>query len=314
MTPSPPVAQIGPESRPGLENRREIGQKPGLLAIYLALMKPKIVLLLLITTAGAMFVAAGDAPDAALFGWTMLAGALSAGGANAINHYLDRDIDVHMGRTSRRPLPAGWARPRAALLWGILLSVVAFLLFATQVNLLAALLSLSGGLYYIFIYTLWLKRRTHHNITIGGVAGAIPPLVGWAAITGGLDITAWGLFAIVFFWTPPHTWALTLVVTQQYARVDVPMLPVVVGEAETRRLIVLYAWAFVAVTVLLAALPLFGGIYLATALVAGAIFMRGAYRLRRQGSRPVALSLYKYSLLHLALLFAAMAADAARGA
>lgn len=309
MTTAPQAAQTGLEPRAGIENGRDIGQKPGQLAVYLALMKPKIALLLLITTAGAMFVAARGAPDAAIFWWTMLAGALSAGGANAINHFLDRDIDVHMGRTSRRPIPAGWVQPRAAVAWGLLLSALAFLLFYTQVNLLAALLSLAGGLYYIFIYTLWLKRRTHHNITIGGVAGAIPPLVGWAAITGGLDVTAWGLFAIIFFWTPPHTWALTLMVTQQYARVDVPMLPVVVGEAETRRLIVLYSWAFFAVTLLLAALPLFGYLYLAAALITGAIFMRRAYQVQQEGSKAAALRLYKYSLLHLALLFLAMVID-----
>lgn len=305
------AAQSGSQGAAVAGSRRAIGEKPGRLAIYLALMKPKIIVLLLVTTAGSMFVAARGLPDLGVLFWTMLGGTLSAGGANALNHYFDRDIDQFMYRTNRRPIPAGWVRPGVAVMWGLFLCLASFILFYVQVNPLAAVLSLAGELYYIFIYTLWLKRRTHHNITIGGAAGAIPPLVGWAAVTGGLAPTAWGLFAIVFFWTPPHTWALTLIVKRDYARVDVPMLPVVVGEQETRRLIVLYSWLFFAVTLALVPLGMFGWIYLAAALVLGAIFMRGAYRVQRQASSAAARSLYKYSLLHLALLFVAMVADAA---
>jgi len=180
---------------------------------------------------------------------------------------------------------------------------------ATQINLLAAALALTGTLYYVFIYTMLLKRRTHHNVTIGGVAGAIPALVGWAAVTGGLSLTAWLLFLIVFLWTSPHTWALTLVVKRDYARVDVPMLPVSVGEDETRRQIVVYSWIFFASTLLPTALRTMGWFYLAAALITGIIFMRGAYRVYRQGQKKDAFSLYKFSLLHLALIFAAMVID-----
>jgi len=283
--------------------------KPGVLALYAALMKPKIISLLLITTVGAMMVAAGGMPPLPLLFWTIVGGTLSAGGANALNHYFDRDIDGIMYRTSRRPVPLGWVEPRAAVIFGVLLTILAFVIFYTQVNPLSAVLSLLGGLYYIIVYTLWLKRRTHHNITIGGIAGAIPTLVGWAAVTGGLEPMAWGLFAIVFLWTPPHTWALTLVVERDYARVDVPMLPVVVGPEETRRQIIIYSWVFLASTLILFPLRLMGWIYFLVALLLGVKFMLGAYRVRQEGTRAAALSLYKYSLLYLALLFAAMVVD-----
>ncbi len=284
--------------------------KPGVFSLYMALMKPKIISLLLITTVGAMMVAAGGIPNLSLLFWTIIGGTLSAGGANALNHYFDRDIDARMYRTNRRPVPLGWVTPRSAVLFGVLLTILAFVVFATQVNLLAAVLSLIGALYYIVIYTLWLKRRTHHNITIGGVAGAIPTLVGWAAVTGGLEPTAWALFTIVFLWTPPHTWALTLVVERDYARVDVPMLPVVVGPEETRRQIIIYSWIFFASTLLLFPLQLMGWIYFGAALLLGIKFMLDAYRVKNEGTRAAALSLYKYSLLHLALLFVAMVIDA----
>ena len=283
--------------------------KPGVFALYVALMKPKIISLLLITTVGSMMVAAGGMPSLSVLFWTIVGGTLSAGGANALNHYFDRDIDGMMYRTSRRPVPLGWVEPRAAIIFGVLLSVLAFVIFYTQVNPLSAVLSLMGGVYYIVVYTLWLKRRTHHNVTIGGVAGAIPTLVGWAAVTGGLEPTAWALFAIVFLWTPPHTWALTLVVERDYTRVGVPMLPVVVGREETQRLIIIYSWVFLASTLILFPLRLMGWIYFIAALLLGAKFMANAYRLRKEGTRAAALSLYKYSLLHLALLFAAMVVD-----
>jgi protoheme IX farnesyltransferase len=293
-----------------MRTRAGITEKPGLLRIYLALMKPKIIVLLLITTASSMMVAAGGLPNLRIFFWTLVGGTLSAGGANALNHFFDRDIDYYMYRTKRRPLPSGWISPRSAVLFGLALCALAFTVFTLQVNLLAAVLSLIGALYYIIIYTLWLKRRTPHNITIGGVAGAIPPLVGWAAVTGSLAPTAWALFAIVFFWTPPHTWALTLMVKKDYARADVPMLPVVAGEEETRRQILIYSWLFVAVTLLPVLLGMFSWVYLAVALVTGAIHMADAYRIRRERTNASARSLYKYSLLHLALLFLAMVVDA----
>ncbi len=289
------------------ENQEE--SRPGAPAVYLALMKPKIISLLLITTVGAMFVASQGLPDLKLLFWTIVGGTLSAGGANALNNYFDRDIDTHMYRTKRRPIPAGWVAPGAAVLFGVALCTLSFFVFYTQVNLLAAVLSLGGALYYIFLYTLWLKRRTHHNITIGGVAGAIPPLVGWAAVTGSLDLTAWALFAIIFFWTPPHTWALTLMVKRDYARVNVPMLPVVVGEEETRRQIIIYSWVFFLVTLLIVPLGLFGWFYLLAALVTGGIFLRDAYKVKNERNKASARSLYQYSLLHLALLFLAMVVD-----
>ncbi|MBX7235417.1 MAG: heme o synthase [Caldilineales bacterium] len=284
-------------------------RRPGILSVYLALMKPKIILLLLITTIGAMFVAAGGAPDLNLLLWTIIGGALSAGGANALNHYFDRDIDGFMYRTKRRPLPAGWVQPGRVIAFGISLCALAFLVFSTQVNLLAAVLSLIGALYYIFIYTLWLKRRTPHNITIGGVAGAIPPLVGWAAVTGGLAPTAWALFGIVFLWTPPHTWALTLMVQRDYARVDVPMLPVVAGEEATYRQILIYSWGYVVFMLALTPLGIFGWFYFLAALALSLLHLRDAYRIRRQRTNAAARGLYKFSLLQLALLFIAMVID-----
>jgi protoheme IX farnesyltransferase len=284
-------------------------EKPRAWKVYIALMKPKIILLLLIVTWGAMLVAGGGRVSWLTFLWTTLGGIFASGGANAINHYLDRDIDELMYRTKRRPVPAGWVKPHSAILFGVVLNILAFALLATQVNLLSAILALAGALYYVFIYTILLKRRTHHNVTIGGVAGAIPALVGWAAVTGGLSLTAWLLFLIVFLWTPPHTWALTLVVKRDYARVDVPMLPVSVGEEEARRQIVIYAWLFFISTLLPTFLRTMGWFYLAAAVVTGILFMRGAYRVHRNGVKKDAFSLYKFSLLHLALLFAAMVVD-----
>ena len=285
-------------------------EKPQTVKVYIALMKPKIILLLLIVTWGAMLVAGRGKVGWWTFLWTTLGGIFASGGANAINHYLDRDIDELMYRTKRRPVPAGWVVPATkAVIFGVSLNVLAFVIFATQINLLSAILALAGTLYYVFIYTMLLKRRTHHNVTIGGVAGAIPALVGWAAVSGGLSLTAWLLFLIVFLWTPPHTWALTLVVKRDYARVDVPMLPVAVGEDEARRQIVIYAWLFFISTLLPTLLRTMGWLYLAVALITGIFFMRGAYRVRNGGQKKDAFSLYKFSLLHLALLFAAMVLD-----
>ena len=297
------------ETKKGSHNA-SLPEKPGELKIYAALMKPKIIFLLLIVTWGAMLVAGGGMVSWRIFLWTTLGGIFASGGANAINHYLDRDIDEVMYRTKRRPVPAGWVVPAyKAIIFGVILNILAFAMLATQVNLLAAALALTGTLYYVFIYTLLLKRRTHHNVTIGGIAGAIPVLVGWAAVTGGLGLTAWLLFLIVFLWTPPHTWALTLVVRRDYARVDVPMLPVSVGEEEARRQILIYSWLFFVSTLLPTLFRSMGWFYLAIALVTGMIFIRGAYRVYRNGQKKDAFSLYKFSLLHLALLFAAMVID-----
>jgi heme o synthase len=275
---------------------------------YVTLTKPKVQSLLLFTTATTMYVA--GTPSLGLVVLTCLGGALSAGGAGAINHYLDRDIDALMSRTADRPVPAGRVSPRAALVYGIALGVASFVLLSTTVNVLSAALALAGLLGYVLVYTLWLKRTTPQNIVIGGAAGAVPPLVAWAATTGSLSGSALYLFAIVFYWTPPHFWALSLLMKDDYERAQVPMLPVVRGETETRRQIVLYALLLVAVTLLPFAGRLFDGIYLAAALVLGGALMWLALRLQRRADRMSALRLYLFSLAYLALLFAAMVADA----
>jgi len=278
-----------------------------LVADYVTLTKPRVQLLLLLTTVATMEVA--GSPSFGLILLTLLGGALSAGGAGAVNHWYDRDIDVRMARTATRPVPSGRISPRAALTFGIALAVLSFAELSLCVNVLAACLALSGFLGYVFVYTLWLKRSTPQNIVIGGAAGAVPPLVGWAAVTGSLDPAALYLFAIVFYWTPPHFWALSLLMKDEYAKVDIPMLPVVRGEDETRRQITLYSVLLVAITLLPFAGRLFDGLYAISAGVLGAIFLTFAVRLQRNPDRRAALRLYLYSLLYLALLFAAMVAD-----
>ena len=278
-----------------------------LVGDYLTLTKPKVQSLLLFTTVTTMYVAGTPSLSTVLL--TCLGGALSAGGAGAINHYLDRDIDAAMSRTSTRPIPAGRIAPGAALAFGSGLGVLSVIVLALFVNPLAAALSASGYLGYVFVYTVWLKRRTVQNIVIGGAAGAVPPLVAWAAATGSLSWNALYLFAIVFYWTPPHFWALSLLMKDEYARANVPMLPVVRGEAETRRQILLYTVLLYAVTQLPFCAGLFDGIYLAASVTLGACFIGGAVLLRRRADRVTALRLYLFSLLYLALLFAAMVAD-----
>jgi heme o synthase len=275
---------------------------------YFAMTKPKVQSLLLFTTVTTMYVA-GD-PSIGLVALTCLGGALSAGGAGAINHYLDRDLDRQMSRTADRPVASGRVAPGAALWFGIGLGAASFVLFASTVNLLAASLSLSGLLGYVFVYTLWLKRSTPQNIVIGGAAGAVPPLVAWAAVTGELSGTAFYLFAIVFFWTPPHFWSLSLLMKDEYARAGVPMLPVVRGERETRRQILLYTVLLYAVSQLPFCAGAFGVPYLLASVGLGAVFIYGAWRLTRNADRRTALRLYLYSLAYLAALFAAMAVDA----
>jgi heme o synthase len=277
-------------------------------ADYVALTKPRVISLLLVTTVATMFVA-NSSPRLSTIVLTVIGGYLAAGGAGAINHYIERDIDARMTRTSRRPLPSGRIEPRSALWFGVALGAISFLVFALGVNLTAALLALSGLLGYVFVYTLWLKPVTTQNIVIGGAAGAVPPLVGWAAAAGHLDASAFYLFAIVFYWTPPHFWALALLIKDDYARTGIPMLPVVDGEAETRRQILLYGWLLLAITLLPLAGGLLGTLYAAGALVLGVGFVALCIRLHRRADRPSASLLFHYSLLYLALLFVTMALD-----
>ncbi|HEU4657332.1 MAG TPA: heme o synthase [Capillimicrobium sp.] len=282
-------------------------RKPSLVSDYVQLTKPKVQSLLLLTTVAAMEIA-GD-PSIGLILATCLGGYLSAGGAGAVNHWYDRDLDRRMRRTATRPVASGRVSPTAALVFGLTLAVLAVVWLSLVVNPLAAALSFSGFLGYTLVYTMWLKRSTPQNIVIGGAAGAVPPLVGWAAVTGGLDGTALYLFAIVFFWTPPHFWALSLLMKDEYAAVGVPMLPVVRGERETRRQIVLYSILLYAVTQLPFCAGGFGVTYLACSLGLGAAFIALAVRLQRRADRRAALTLYLFSLAYLALLFVAMVAD-----
>ena len=276
---------------------------------YVSLTKPKVQSLLLLTTVTTMYVA-GD-PSLGLVLLTCLGGALSAGGAGAINHAIDRDIDRTMARTASRPVASGRISARTAIGFGALLELCSFTLLALAVNPLAAALAAAGLLGYVFVYTLWLKPRTPQNIVLGGAAGAMPPLVGWAAATGALSAQALWPFAIVFFWTPPHFWALSLLISDDYARTGVPMLPVVRGETTTRHQIVAYAVLLVAVTVGPVVTGLFGATYLIAALALGAAFIGLALVLLAHPTRQAARRLYLSSLAYLALLFVAMALDLA---
>ena len=279
-----------------------------LVSDYVEMTKPKVQSLLLLTTVTTMYVA-GD-PSIGLVALTCLGGYLSAGGAGAVNHFYDRDIDAAMKRTADRPVASGRVAPAAALVYGLLLAALSIVVLAVGVNPLAAALSLSGFLGYTLVYTVWLKRSTPQNIVIGGAAGAVPPLVGWAAATGSLSWTALYLFAIVFYWTPPHFWALSLLMKDEYAKVGVPMLPVVRGERETRKQILLYTLLLYAVTQLPFCAGGFGAIYLVSSVTLGALFIAGAVTLYRRADRRSALRLYLFSLGYLAALFAAMVADA----
>jgi heme o synthase len=279
-----------------------------LVGDYVALTKPRVISLLLVTTVATMFVA-NSSPSLGVLLATMVGGYLAAGGAGAINHYIERDIDARMSRTSRRPLPSGRIEPRAALWFGIVLGALSFVLFALAVNMTAALLAMAGLAGYVFVYTMWLKPRTTQNIVIGGAAGAVPPLVGWAAASGSLDPSAFYLFAIVFYWTPPHFWALALLIKDDYARTGIPMLPVVDGEPETRRQILLYGWLLIAITALPWIGGLFGAVYASAAAALGLVFLYLCFRLYRRADRRSAAILFHYSLAYLALLFCAMAID-----
>jgi protoheme IX farnesyltransferase len=276
---------------------------------YVTLTKPRIMTLLLLTGAAGMFVGAHGVPPLGTFAVTMAGLALACGGASALNHVLDRDLDRLMRRTGHRPVAEDRVTPSRALEFGLALMAFSFVLLASLVNVLTAVLALVGGLFYVLVYTRWLKRTTPQNIVIGGAAGAVPPLVGWAAATGNLTLPALFLFLIVFFWTPPHFWALALVIKRDYAAARVPMLPVVRGDDETAKQIVWYSIVLVGVTLLPFAWHTAGVAYLAAALLLGALFLRLAWRLRRETTTARAGALFRYSLLYLALLFVALAID-----
>ncbi len=276
---------------------------------FFALSKPLIVVLLLITTYGGLVAGSRALPSPSLTIWTLLGGALAAAGSSALNQYIDRELDKNMQRTAKRPLADGRLTPAEGLSYGLALCLISYYVMAGMVNLLAALLALAGIVYYVFFYSVWLKKATVQNIVIGGGAGAIPPMVGWAAATNNLDLTAWILFAIVFMWTPPHFWALAIVRAKDYERAGVPMLPVVRGEAETRKQILIYTVALVAVTLLL---PLFGragSVYLALALIFGAGLLYAAWRVFTVGGNKSAWTMYRWSSMYLMLIFLAVIAD-----
>ena len=302
-----------PSSELGLQKQEHLvagGPWRSVVRDYVQLTKPVIVALLLVTTLAGMIVGYGGWPGGTLVGLTLLAGALTAGGASALNQYIDRERDGAMQRTRNRPLPSGRLTPLPVLRFGVALSLVGLLIYALAVNLLSAGLALLGLLYYVVLYSLILKNSTWQNIIVGGGAGAIPPMVGWAAATGSLSVGALFLFAIVFFWTPPHFWALAMLRTRDYARAGVPMLPVVYGEGETRWQILMYTVQLVALTLLL---PLAGigggGVYLAAAAALGAGLGIYAWRLWRIGGNRSAYQMYRFSSMYLALIFAALVID-----
>jgi protoheme IX farnesyltransferase len=276
---------------------------------YVALTKPRIISLLLITTIPAMILAEQGMPSAWLILATVVGGTLAAGGANAINCYIDRDIDEIMHRTQGRPLPMGKIEPQHALVFAVGLEVAAFVLLVATSNLLAGVLALSATAFYVFVYTMWLKRTSRQNIVIGGAAGAVPPLVGWAAVTGEVGWAAVVLFAIVFVWTPPHFWALSIRYRDDYARARVPMLPVVATLDETKTQIFWYAVALVPVSLLLLATGTVGWVYGASAVVLGIGFVRSTWLLRSDDRPGAAMGVFKWSIYYLALLFVAVAAD-----
>ena len=280
---------------------------------YVNLTKPRIILLLIVSTIPAMILAEGGLPSFWLMLATVGGGAVVAGGANAMNCYFDRDIDGMMSRTRGRPVPAGQIEPERAALFGVILGGAGFLVLEAFTNLLAAFLTLGAFGFYLVVYTLLLKRTTPLNIVIGGAAGAMPPVVGWAAVTGEVGLPALVQFAIIVFWTPPHFWALALNFSSDYERARVPMLPVVLGEKETRRQILIHSVALVAVSLLLSATGATGLIYLTAAVLLGGVFILFAVRLWRGTAARASAALFRYSILYLGLLFAAVAVDALAG-
>lgn len=283
--------------------------RKGLVKDFLALTKPIVVLLLLVTTFAGMVIGLRAWPSFSLVFWTLLGGAMAAGGSGAINQYIDRYDDTKMQRTERRPIPSGRMTPGEGLAFGVILTLASFYVMVAFVNLLAALLSLAGILYYVLLYSIFLKKATVQNIVIGGGAGAIPPLVGWAAATGSLNIPSLFLFAVVFMWTPPHFWALAIVRRNDYARAGVPMLPVVRGEQAARWQILVYSLELVGLTLLLPLVGLGGSIYLVSAAVLGLALLLYAYRLWKTPGNKVAWMMYRYSSMYLAFLFVALMVD-----
>ena len=279
------------------------------IANYIDLMKPHVTVLLLGTTAAAMAIASRGLPPLGLVVATLLGGAMAAGSANCINCYIDRDIDQIMGRTQRRSLPSGRVQPRQALIFGITLGVGAFITLAVFVNLLSATLACSAILFYVFVYTMWLKRSSAQNIVIGGAAGAVPVLVGWAAVTNTITLPAIWLFAIIFYWTPPHFWALSLLIQKDYEKARVPMMPVVMGENETRKQIFLYSLLLLAVTLVLFGMHAMGYVYLVAAVILGGILIYMSVRLLRDKTKRWARTLFWYSNCYLAMIFAVMVVD-----
>jgi protoheme IX farnesyltransferase len=279
-------------------------------AAYFQLAKPRIIVLLLITTVPAMILAERGMPPLLLIFATLAGGSIAAGSANAVNCYLDRDIDQLMRRTRKRPLPSHRVEPESALRFGFVLGAIGFLFLSIAVNVLAASLALAAIAFYVFVYTMWLKRTSTQNIVIGGAAGAAPALIGWAAVTGTVGLPAWILFAIVFVWTPPHFWALAMRYSSDYAAAGVPMLPVVRGPEETRKQILLYSLVLFGTTLVLVPIGHMGAVYLATAVILGGVFLYRALVLWRGSSPAEAMRLFKFSIVYLGLLFAAVAVDA----
>ena len=285
-----------------------------LLGDYIALTKPRVMSLLLLTATTGMFAAQRGVPSAGLIASVLIGGALASGGASALNMWFEEDLDRRMGRTKARPVALRRINSRNALAFGIVLNIASFALLWTTANLLAAALAMTGTVLYFGLYTVWLKRNTVHNIVIGGAAGAIPPLVGYAAVSGTLTLSSWYLFAIIFFWTPPHFWALALMIKNDYSRAGVPMLPVVHGDAQTKVQILLYSILTVAVSVLYTTADgALGYIYLTGSLVLGTVLIYYAFRLYRGAPRGFAWSLYRFSLLYLAGLFAIVMVDSSVG-
>lgn len=295
---------LAKDSAPVVFNRKQRAKD------FFALSKPLIVGLLLITTYGGLVAGAKQFPSFSLTMWTLLGGALAAGGSSALNQFIDRELDKNMQRTAKRPLADGRLTDAEGLAFGLGLSLLSYYILASFVNALAALLSLAGIVYYVILYSVWLKKATVQNIVIGGGAGAIPPLVGYAAATGSLDWTAWILFLIIFMWTPPHFWALAIVRMKDYEKAGVPMMPVVRGELETRRQILIYTIELVIVTLLLPILNLAGTVYLVASLVLGAALIYAAWAVWKEGGNKVSWRMYKWSSSYLVFIFFAIMIDA----
>lgn len=277
---------------------------------YVSLTKPRIMVLLLVTAMTGLFLGEQGVPSLTLVIVVLIGGAFASGGASSLNHYLDRDIDSKMNRTKNRPIPSKQISPVEALLFGIVLNALGFLVFIYWANLLSAMLAITGTLFYIFVYTMLLKRNTPQNIVLGGAAGAIPPLVGYAAVTGTVSISAIYLFLIIFFWTPPHFWSLALMIKDDYERAGIPMLPVVKGVDQTKRSIFAYTVFLIGLTLGFVWMEGMGWLYFITSLVLGSMFVYYAWALLRRGTERATKRMYLYSLAYLFLLFAAIMLDA----